>query len=68
MLHVPEDGVESESFAITSINSLLAYDWKYYLRAYWDNCTCTIVSEKIIDNSFETIEWSVFLLWKMGLI
>ena len=55
-LHVPEDGVEIETFAITSVNSLLAYDWKYYLRAYLDNCTYTIVSKKIIDNSFQTIE------------
>ena len=31
-LNVPQDGVECESLAIVSINSLLVYENKYYLR------------------------------------
>ena len=37
-VNVPEDGVNCESFATISINSLLAYENKYYLQVYLDNC------------------------------
>ena len=37
-VNVPEDGVDYESFAIISINSLLAYENKYYLQVHLDNC------------------------------
>ena len=59
-LNVPEHGVERESFTVTSINSLLVYDNKYYLQIYLDDYTSTIVNKEMIDyldeNFFETDE------------
>ena len=33
-LNVPEDGIECEPFTVISIDSLLVYKSKYYLRVY----------------------------------
>ena len=34
-INLPEDGVACESFTIVSIDSLLAYENKYYLQVYY---------------------------------
>ena len=44
-----EDDIEWESFTIISINSLLAYDKKYYIQAYLDNCVHKIVNKQMTD-------------------
>ena len=36
-LNTPQDGVEHESFTISSIDSLHVYKHKYYLEVYLDN-------------------------------
>ena len=41
---MPEDDVESKSFTVISIDSLLVYESKYYLQAYLDNCVYKIVN------------------------
>ena len=57
-LNVPEVSVESESFKINSIDSLLAYEKKYYPEVCLDNFAYKIVSIKMVDylddNLFET--------------
>ena len=35
--HVPEDDRECKSFTVISIDSLLAYENKYYLQVYLNN-------------------------------
>ena len=35
---VPEDGVECEYFAVSSINFSLVYKNKYCVQVYLDNC------------------------------
>ena len=56
--NVREDGVESESFKIISIDSLLAYENKYCPEVYLDNFAYKIVSIKMVDylddNPFKT--------------
>ena len=56
-LNVAEDDIECESFPIISIDSLLAYENKYYLQVYLDNCAYKIVNEQMTDyldeNGFE---------------
>ena len=56
-LNVPEDYIECESFTAISFDSLLAYDKKFYLQVYLDNCAHKIVNKQMIDyldeNSFE---------------
>ena len=42
-LNVPEDDIECVSFAVISIDYLLAYESKYYLEVNLDNCTYKIV-------------------------
>ena len=37
-LNVPEDDTECKSFTVSSVDSLLVYDEKYYLQVYLDNC------------------------------
>ena len=37
-LNVPGDDIESESFTVIYIDSLLVYENKYYLQVYLDNC------------------------------
>ena len=44
-LNVPEDDIECESFTVISIDSLVAYEDKYYLQVYLGNCTYQIVNK-----------------------
>ena len=46
-LNVTEGGAECESFTVISIGSLLAYESKYYLQVYLDNCANKIVNTQI---------------------
>ena len=46
---MPEDDIECESFTITSIDSLLVYENKYYLQVYLDNCAYNIVNKEMTD-------------------
>ena len=46
---MPEGDIECESFTIISIDSLLVYENKYYLRAYLDNCDYKFVNKQITD-------------------
>ena len=59
-LNVPEANIECDSFTVISIASLLAYENKYYLQIYLNNCAYNIVGNQIIDylgdNPFETGE------------
>ena len=48
-LNVPEDGVDSKSFTVISIDSLLVYKNKYYLQVYLDNCAYKIVNTEMED-------------------
>ena len=48
-LNVPEDDMECESFTVISIDSLLVYENKYYLRVYSDNCAYKIVNKQMTD-------------------
>ena len=56
-LNVPEDAIECESFTVISIDSLLVYENKYYLRVYLDNCDNKIaikqMADYLDDNLFE---------------
>ena len=47
--NVPEDGVECESLTITCSDSLLAYENKYYLQVYLDNCLYKIMNTQMTD-------------------
>ena len=44
---MPEDDIVWESFAVISIDSLLAYQNKYYLKIYLDNCANKIVNKQM---------------------
>ena len=46
-----EDGVE-DSFTITSIDSLLVYEKKQYLKVYLENYACILVSMQMIDKNY----------------
>ena len=48
-LNVPEDDIQSESFTVISIDSLLVYDNKYYLQVYLDNCAYKVVNKQMTD-------------------
>ena len=56
-LSVPEDYIECESLTAISIDSLLAFNKKYYLEVYLDNCTYKIVNKQMTyyveENLFE---------------
>ena len=52
---VPEDGIECESFIVTSINSLLVYDNKYYLQVYIGNCAYNILNKQMTDYRNENL-------------
>ena len=41
-INLPEDGAACESFTIVSIDSLLAYENKYYLQVYYLQKWCDI--------------------------
>ena len=44
-LNVPQDDVECESFTDISIDSLLVYKSKYYLKVYLDYCAYKIIDK-----------------------
>ena len=48
-LIVPEDGVEVESFKITSIDSLLVYEKKISSTSILENCTYKTLNTQLID-------------------
>ena len=48
-LNVPEDGIEFESFTVISIDSLLAYENKFYLQVYLDNRAYKFANKQITD-------------------
>ena len=48
-LNVPEDDIECESFTVISIDSLPAYENKYYLQIYLDNCAYKIANKQMTD-------------------
>ena len=58
VLNVPEDGVKCVSFTVIYIDPLPAYNNKYYLQVYLDDCTYKIVNTQMIDyldhNRFES--------------
>ena len=54
-LNVPEDDIGCKSFIVISIDSLLAYDKKYYLQVYVDNCACKTVNKQMTDYLDENI-------------
>ena len=43
VLIVPEDDIKCKSFTVISIDSLLVYKSKYYLKVYLDNCAYKII-------------------------
>ena len=44
VLNVPKDDIESKSFEVICIDSLLVYENKYYLQVYLDNCANEIIN------------------------
>ena len=54
-LNMPEDDIESESFTVISIDSLLVYDNKYYLQVYLDNCAYKIANKQVTDYLDENV-------------
>ena len=54
-LNMPEDDIESESFTVISIDSLLVNDNKYYLQVYLDNCAYKIANKQVTDYLDENV-------------
>ena len=56
-LNVSEDDTECESLTVISIDSLLAYDKKYYLQVFLDNCAYNVENKQMAvyldENLFE---------------
>ena len=56
-LNMPEDDIECESFIVISIDSLLVYENKNYLKVHLDNCGNKIVNKQMTyyldENLFE---------------
>ena len=48
-LNVPENYIESESFTVMSIDSLLVYISKYYMQVYLDNCAYKFLNKQVRD-------------------
>ena len=48
-LNVPEDDIECESFIVISTDLSLAYENKYYLQVYLDNCAYKIANKQMTD-------------------
>ena len=48
-LNVPEDDIECESFTVISPDLSLAYENKYYLQVYLDNCAYKIANKQMTD-------------------
>ena len=47
VLNVPKDDIESKSFEVICIDSLLVYENKYYLQIYLDNCANEIINQQM---------------------
>ena len=47
--NVPEDDIECESFTAVSINFLLIYENKYYLKVHLDNFAYKIANKQMAD-------------------
>ena len=54
-LNVSKEDVESESFSVISIESLLVYENRYYLQVHLDNCTYKT------ENKWQIILATIFL-------
>ena len=54
-LNVLKDGVECEPFTIISIDSLFAYENKYYQQVSLDNCTYKIVDKQMTDDLHDNL-------------
>ena len=54
-LNMPEDDMESESFIVISIDSLLVYDKKYHLQVYLDNCAYKTINRQMTNYLDENI-------------
>ena len=56
-LNMLEDDKECQFLTVTSIDSFLVYDKKYYLQVYWDNCAYKAVNKQMThyleENIFE---------------
>ena len=48
-LNVPQDGIECKSFTDMSIDSLLAYENRFYLQVYLDNCGYKTAKDQMTD-------------------
>ena len=48
-LSVSEDDIECRSFRVISVDCLLAYENKYYLQVYLDNCAYKIANTQMTD-------------------
>ena len=46
---MPEDDIDCESFTVISIDSLLVYESKYYLKVYLVNCISKIANTQMRD-------------------
>ena len=54
---MPDNDIECISFTVISIDSLLAYENKYYLQVYLDNCAYKIVNKQKTDYLDEKIRY-----------
>ena len=52
---MPEDDIECESFTVISTDLSLAYENKYYLQVYLDNCAYKIANKQMTDYIDENI-------------
>ena len=48
-MNVPDGGIECESFTVISVDSLLVYISKYYVKACLDICAYKIIGKQMID-------------------
>ena len=48
-MNILEDDIECKSFTFISIDSFLAYENKYYLQVYLDNCAYKITNKQMTD-------------------
>ena len=46
---MPKDDKKCRYFAVTSIDSLLVYENKYYLKVYIENCGYKIIDKQVTD-------------------
>ena len=48
-MNAPQYDIKCESFTVISIDSLLAYDIKYYLQVYLEICAFKTVNKQMTD-------------------